>query len=98
MSAPGTPAHRPGFWPCIALLVGVISVSTGAIFARRAQVEAGSLAISAWRVSLAFLVLLPWALRTECPRIRVLSGRQWGIAMSLFQHPAHKYPPNVPQG
>jgi len=52
-------SHRPNVPPGLVLLAGVLSISTGAIFARLA--EAPALVIAAWRVGLATLILLPFA-------------------------------------
>ena len=57
---------RPSFNPSLALISGVLAVSTGAIFARLA--EAPPLVIAAYRVGLASLILAPiawWQARDE---------------------------------
>jgi drug/metabolite transporter (DMT)-like permease len=57
---------RPSFNPSLALISGVLAVSTGAIFARLA--EAPALVIAAYRVGLASLILAPvawWQARDE---------------------------------
>jgi len=57
----GTPADhhgKPTLPAYIALAVGVLSVSTGAIFVRYAQQEAASLTIAAYRMGIAFVVVL----------------------------------------
>nr|WP_290668637.1 DMT family transporter [Ardenticatena sp.] len=62
-----TSRRRPPFPPMAALLVGVVAVSTGAIFIRLAD-EAPALVIAAYRVGLAVLILLPlawWRARDE---------------------------------
>ena len=58
--------------PYFALIIGVIAVSTGAIFARLA--EAPALVIAAYRVGLAALVLAPLAVWKVRQEIRHLSG------------------------
>jgi len=58
--------NRPPFNPSLALISGVLAVSTGAIFARLA--EAPALVIAAYRVGLASLILAPvawWKVRGE---------------------------------
>ncbi|UCG22125.1 MAG: DMT family transporter [Deltaproteobacteria bacterium] len=58
--------NRPPFNPSLALISGVLAVSTGAIFARLA--EAPALVIAAYRVGLASLILAPvawWKVRDE---------------------------------
>ena len=57
---------RPPFNPSLALISGVLAVSTGAIFAKLA--EAPPLVIAAYRVGLASLILAPlawWKVRDE---------------------------------
>ncbi len=59
-------AEAPPFNPALALISGVLAVSTGAIFARLA--EAPALVIAAYRVGLASLILAPvawWKARDE---------------------------------
>ena len=58
--------NRPPFNPSLALISGVLAVSTGAIFAKLA--EAPALVIAAYRVGLASLILAPiawWQARDE---------------------------------
>jgi drug/metabolite transporter (DMT)-like permease len=58
--------ERPTFNPSLALVSGVLAVSTGAIFAKLA--EAPALVIAAYRVGLASLILAPiawWKARDE---------------------------------
>lgn len=58
--------ERPPFNPSLALISGVLAVSTGAIFAKLA--EAPALVIAAYRVGLASLILAPiawWQARDE---------------------------------
>ena len=57
MSDPGTAAPR--FAPFVVLAIALVAVSHGAIFARLA--DAAPLAIAAWRVGLASLVVIPLA-------------------------------------
>ncbi len=67
----------PPFNPYIALVIGVLAVSTGAIFARLA--DAPALVIAAYRVGLATLVLAPiawWTVRSE---LLGLSKRELGL-------------------
>lgn len=57
-----------GAWPLIVLGIALLAVSNGAIFARIA--EAPALAIAAWRVGLAALVVLPLAAAVRRPGSR----------------------------
>lgn len=58
-------AHLRGVWPFVVLGIALLAVSNGAIFARIA--EAPPLAIAAWRVGLAALVVLPLAATVRRP-------------------------------
>jgi len=72
-------ASAPPFNPYLALVSGVLAVSTGAIFARLA--DAPALVIAAYRVGLATLVILPFAW-FKCRReIFSLTARDLGLAM-----------------
>ncbi len=73
MTAIHRQAAAPRFNPYLALISGVLAVSTGAIFARLA--DAPALVIAAYRVGLAVLVLTPiawWQVRDE---LKALSRR-----------------------
>ncbi|MBW1981763.1 MAG: DMT family transporter [Deltaproteobacteria bacterium] len=63
---------RPAFNPSLALVSGVLAVSTGSIFARLA--DAPALVIAAYRVGLASLILAPvacWRCRAELLSLEV---------------------------
>lgn len=70
-------AERPRFNPAIILLVGVLAVSSGAIFVRLA--ESPPLVTAAWRLTLATLVLLPYALWKSREELARLSRRELGV-------------------
>ncbi len=72
-----SPAEPP-FNPYLALVSGVLAVSTGAIFARLA--EAPALVIAAYRVGLATLVLAPITWIKARDEIRKLSGHDLKLA------------------
>lgn len=57
--------------------LGVATVSTAATLIRLALVEVGSLAVAAWRLALAALILAPIALATCRAELRALTCRQW---------------------
>ncbi len=77
-------SSQPRISPIIGLSVAVLAASTSSIFIRFAQTEASSLAIAAWRLVLASMVLVPIAIarnRDEISHLRrsslallVLSG------------------------
>jgi drug/metabolite transporter (DMT)-like permease len=72
------PAIQRG--PYLALVSGILAVSTGAIFARMA--DAPSLVIAAYRVGLATLVLLPVGWFSARHDLRRLSGSDLCLAVS----------------
>ncbi|MGH8244781.1 MAG: DMT family transporter [Steroidobacteraceae bacterium] len=70
-------AGEPGrALPFVVLGIALLAVSNGAIFARLA--EAPALAIAAWRVGLALVVVVPLALAT--PRAAAAGARHVGLA------------------
>jgi drug/metabolite transporter (DMT)-like permease len=72
-------SDKPPFNPSLALISGVLAISTGAIFARLA--DAPPLVIAAYRVGLASVVLAPiawWQARKELVR---LTKKDYGLAV-----------------
>ena len=69
----------PPFNPYLALIVGTMAVSTGAIFARLA--DAPALVIAAYRVGLATLILAPIAWVKARDEIKTLSKRDLKLAV-----------------
>jgi drug/metabolite transporter (DMT)-like permease len=55
-----SPAN-PRIPPLLAILFGILAVSTASIFIRYAQQEVPSLVIAAWRLTVASLILVPFA-------------------------------------
>lgn len=72
--------HRaaPRFPPGLALVSGVLAVSTGAIFVRLA--EAPPLVTAAWRMAFATLLVAPFAWWRAREELRGLSRRELGLA------------------
>jgi drug/metabolite transporter (DMT)-like permease len=72
--------------PRLALVVGIAAVSSGSIFVRFAQADAPSLAIAAYRLGLATLILLPVAwLRHRLELLTLPAGEwRWLLASGLF--------------
>ena len=70
-------AARPRFNPALVLLVGVLAVSSGAIFVRLS--DAPSLVTAVWRLTFATLLLLPYALWKARGELRQLSRRELGL-------------------
>jgi drug/metabolite transporter (DMT)-like permease len=71
-------ALQPNFPPVLALTIGVLAVSTGAIFARMA--DAPPLVIAAYRVGLAVLVLTPAAWIRSRHEMATMNGRDLCLA------------------
>ncbi len=59
------------------LVVGMVAVSTASLFIRLAQAELNSLAVAAWRLTLASLMLAPFALTGRRAELRALSRCDW---------------------
>jgi drug/metabolite transporter (DMT)-like permease len=70
---------KPVVSPVLGLSVAILAVSTSALFIRFAQVQAPSLAIAAWRLTLASCVLVPLALRRNRAEIRRLGRATIGL-------------------
>jgi len=54
-------SKRPPIPPVLAIIFGILAVSTASIFIRFAQEEVPSLVIAAWRLTIASLILVPIA-------------------------------------
>jgi len=63
----------------LGLGIAILAVSTSSLFIRFAQAEAPSLAIAAWRLTLASCVLVPLAWRRNRTEIRQLSRNRVGL-------------------
>jgi drug/metabolite transporter (DMT)-like permease len=68
---------KPRIHPTIVLTIGILSVSTAAIFIRFAQEEAPSLVIAAYRLVLATLLLAPFAVFGSRKEISRLQKKEW---------------------
>lgn len=73
--------HHPPAQPLIALIFGILAVSTSSIFIRYAQVYAPSLVIAAYRLSLALFILAPLALSRHRVELTELSRREMGLGL-----------------
>jgi drug/metabolite transporter (DMT)-like permease len=67
--------------PILALLFGILAVSTASVFIRYAQNYAPSLVIAAYRLTIATLVLAPVAYSRHRPELRSLSRAELGLAL-----------------
>lgn len=67
----------------LSLCLGTVAVSFASIFIRFAQAEGmPTLAIAAWRLTFASLILLPYAWATQRAGIRALSRREVGLLVA----------------
>jgi drug/metabolite transporter (DMT)-like permease len=67
--------------PRLVLVVGVLAVSTASTFIRLAQADIPSLAVAAWRLTLASVILAPVTLATRRAELRSLSRQEWLLAV-----------------
>jgi drug/metabolite transporter (DMT)-like permease len=75
------PTQKQQVSPFIVLVIGIFAVSTGSIFIRLAQSEVSSLAVAAYRMVLASLLLAIPAIFRHGEELRQLSRRQlWAMA------------------
>ena len=73
---------RPPVPPFIAIVFGILAVSTASIFIRYAQKEATSLVIAAWRLTIASLILVPVAASTH--KRELISLNRSDLLMALL--------------
>jgi drug/metabolite transporter (DMT)-like permease len=76
-----TSDRRPIVPPLVAIVFGILAVSTGSILVRNAQEYAPSLVIAAWRLTLATVILSPIALSRNRAELRSLHHRQISLAL-----------------
>jgi drug/metabolite transporter (DMT)-like permease len=72
---------RPSVPPILALVFGILAVSTASIFIRMAQENAPSLVIAAGRLTLATLILAPLAWTQKRSELASLSRGELGLAL-----------------
>jgi drug/metabolite transporter (DMT)-like permease len=75
------PTKRPPFPPILAIIIGILAVSTASIFIRFAQEEASSLVIAAWRLTVASILLVPVAVTRHKRELRTLHRNDLGLAL-----------------
>lgn len=73
--------RRPQVNPFLAIIFGILAVSTASIFIRYAQAYAPSLVIAAWRLSLATLVLVPAALTRYRPELKRMTRKELALGL-----------------
>lgn len=72
---------RPFAPPLLVLALGVLAASTASIFIRYAQEYAPSLVIAAWRLTMATVLLAPFALTRRRDELRSLTRHELGLAL-----------------
>ncbi len=75
------PPKRPSVPPLVAIIFGILAVSTASIFIRFAQKEATSLVIAAWRLTVASIVLVPVAATTHKRELTSLTRSELFMAL-----------------
>jgi drug/metabolite transporter (DMT)-like permease len=73
--------RRPPFSPILILGLGILAVSSASILIRFAQQEAPSLVIAAWRLSVAALVLTPFAILRRRDEITAMTRADLRLAI-----------------
>src|SRR4030066_1487865 len=73
---------RPPIPPIVAILFGILAVSTSSLFIRFAQEEVPSLVIAAWRLTIAALILVPIAATRHKTELLGLSRQ--GLVLALL--------------
>ena len=83
MAHPPRPLNpkQPPVPPLLAIAFALLAVSTASIFIRYAQQDATSLVIAAGRLTVASLVLVPYAWLRHRPELAALTRRQWLLAL-----------------
>jgi drug/metabolite transporter (DMT)-like permease len=68
--------------PQLVLVLGVLSVSTASTLIRLAQADLDPLAVAAWRLTLASVILAPFALTTRREELRSLTRRELAFVLA----------------
>ena len=71
----------PRFPPIVAIIFGILAVSTASIFIRFAQEEVPSLVIAAWRLTVASLILVPIAVSKHKTELLELNRKRLLLAL-----------------
>jgi drug/metabolite transporter (DMT)-like permease len=74
-------SKKPRISPFLAILVGILAVSTASIFIRFAQQEASSIVIAAWRLTVASIILIPVAATTRKRELTSLKRNELLLAL-----------------
>jgi drug/metabolite transporter (DMT)-like permease len=76
------PSKRPPISPILAIIFGILAVSTASIFIRFAQEEVPSLVIAAWRLTVASIILVPLAASKH--KTELLALNRQGLLLALL--------------
>ena len=76
-----SPSKRPPIPPILAILFGILAVSTASIFIRFAQEEVPSLVIAAWRLTVASIILVPIAATRHKTELMALNRQGFLLAL-----------------
>jgi len=71
---------KPKFPPIFIIAFGIVAVSTSSIFIRFAQIEADSLVIAAFRLSIASLILIPITIIKKRTEFKLLHRKDYILA------------------
>jgi drug/metabolite transporter (DMT)-like permease len=72
---------KPPVSPVVAIVFGILAVSTASIFIRFAQEEAPSIVIAAWRLTIASIILVPVAASTHKRELTSLKRNALGLTL-----------------
>lgn len=73
--------RQPRVPPFLAIIFGILAVSTASIFIRYAQEEAASLVIAAWRLTVASMILIPIAAITRKHELKSITRKAVLLAL-----------------
>lgn len=80
MRSPSTTKHS--IPPALVLTIGITATSMASTFIRLAQGTMSSLSVAAWRLTIASIILAPFALTTCRDAWRKLTRREWLLAIA----------------
>lgn len=75
------PSSKPPVPPLLVILFAILATSTASIFIRYAQNEAASIVVAAGRLTIATLILAPFALANRKEELSSIRGRKLGLGL-----------------
>jgi len=72
---------KPKVPPILVIIFGILAVSTSSILIRYAQMEAGSLVIAAYRLTIASFILIPFTIAKKRAELRILGRNDYILAI-----------------